>query len=112
MDGSVMADLDTPEGIYRYLGQSLADSVAEPWSEIRLAIDMIEGSVGLSGDYTRAGSAETADLDVRKLDYLVSKAVRNLHRLTDSSAHEGWSKAVFTLKANGTFDLKYDYVPA
>lgn len=107
-----MADLDTPEGIYRHVGQALADSVAEPWSEIRLRIDMVEGSVGLTGDYTRASSGEVADLDVRKLDYSVSKAVRNLHRLTGSSAHEPWSKAVFALKADGAFDLKYDYAPA
>jgi hypothetical protein len=38
--------------------------------------------------------------------------VRNLHRLTASSAHEAWSKAVFALKADGAFDLKYDYAPA
>lgn len=106
-----MADIDTPEGIYRHVGQALADSVAEPWSEIRLRIDMFDGSVGLTGDYTKA-SGDIADLDVRKLDYSVSKALRNLHRATASSAHEPWSKAVFSLKSDGAFDLKYDYAPA
>lgn len=106
-----MADIDTPEGIYRHVGQALAGSVAEPWSEIRLHVDVIDGSVGLTGDYTRA-AGEVADLDVRKLDYSVSKALRNLHRLTASSAHEPWSKAVFSLKSDGAFDLKYDYAAA
>lgn len=106
-----MADIDSPEGIYRHVGQALADSVAEPWSEIRLHVDVIDGSVGLTGDYTKA-AGDVADLDVRKLDHTVSKALRNLHRLTASSAHEPWSKAVFSLKSDGAFDLKYDYAAA
>ena len=106
-----MADIDSPEGIYRHVGQALADSVAEPWSEIRLHVDVIDGSVGLTGDYTKTAGG-VADLDVRKLDYTVSKALRNLHRLTASSAHEPWSKAVFSLKSDGAFDLKYDYAAA
>jgi len=103
-----MANIDTPEDIYAYVGQALADAVAEPWSEIRLEIDAEGDSIGLTGDYTRVGGV-VADLDVRKLGYTVSKALLNLRRITVSSAHKPWSRAVFSLKADGDFNLKYAY---
>jgi hypothetical protein len=69
-------------------------------------ISIIDGSVGLTGDYDRAQGG-TADLDVRRLDYSVSKALRNLHRLTVQEGQEPWSEVVFTLKAGGNFALRF-----
>jgi hypothetical protein len=99
-------NIDPADAIYRHVAAQLAESTSEAWSEIRLHISIIDGSVGLTGDYDRAQGG-TIDLDVRRLDYSVSKALRNLHRLTVQEGQEPWSEAVFTFKANGEFALRF-----
>jgi hypothetical protein len=98
--------IETIDAIYHHVAGQLAESANEAWSEIRLQISIIDGSVGLTGDYDRAQGG-TADLDVRRLDYSVSKALRNLHRLTVQEGQEPWSEVVFTLKAGGNFALRF-----
>jgi hypothetical protein len=99
-------NIDPADAIYRHVAGQLAESADGPWSEIRLHISVIDGSVGLTGDYDRAQGG-TVDLDVRRLDYSVSKALHNLHRMTVQDGQEPWSEVVFTLKAGGNFALRF-----
>ncbi len=100
-----MVNIETPEGIYAHIAQSLIGSVADAWLEIRLHVDVIDGSVGLTGECDLS-SGRTTDLDVRKLNYTVSKAIRNLHRQMSSAGQEPWCRAVFVLKPDGLFEFR------
>jgi hypothetical protein len=96
-----MADLTEPGAIYADVATKLAAGVDGDWREIVLKISVLDNSVGLAGEYaTQAG--EKRDLDVRRLDYPVSKALRNLHRLMCGGA-SAWSQAEFRLMPNGDF---------
>lgn len=96
---------ESEQDIYAYIGQALADCVDEPWSEIRLHIDVVDNSIGLTGEYLRESGA-SADLDVRKLDHAVTKAIRQLHRTSHLSRTASWMHADFILKPDGQFQMK------
>ena len=92
---------DEPSAIYAHVAAALAAAVEEPWREIVLRIDTVEGSIGLTGDYATPDGAR-CDLDVRRLDYSVSKALRNLNRQMAGTA-AAWSDAAFHLSQDGGF---------
>ncbi len=96
---------ENAEDLYHSIGQALADCVAEPWSEIRLHIDVIDNSIGLTGEYLRENGA-LADLDVRQLGHAVTKAIRQLHKTSYRSGNTSWTRANFILRPDGQFQLK------
>ncbi len=93
------------DDIYARIGQALVDCVGEPWREIRLHIDVVDNSIGLTGDYLRESGAP-ADLDVRRLDHSVVKAIRQLHKTSHRSGNAAWTRADFILKPDGQFQLR------
>ncbi len=96
---------ENAEDLYHSIGQALADCVAEPWSEIRLHIDVIDNSIGLTGEYLRENGA-LADLDVRQLDHSVTRAIRQFHKVSHRSGNASWMGADFILRPDGQFQLK------
>lgn len=99
-------DLDTTDGIYAYIGQAVAEAVSGPWAKVRLAADVGGGSVGLSGEVERP-DGKREGLDVHQLDFHVSKAVRNLHRITARDDGQDWNRADFEVASSGEFSLKF-----
>lgn len=99
---------DKPESeqdIYAHIGQALADGVDEPWREIQLYVDAIDNSIGLTGEYVQEGGA-SAHLDVRQLDHSVTKAIRQLHKMSHLSGNASWTRADFVLTPNGRFQMR------
>jgi hypothetical protein len=97
--------VENAEDLYVHIWRALADCVAEPWSEIRLHIDVIDNSIGLTGEYLRA-SGTLAGLDVRQLDHSVTRALRQLHKASHRSGTASWMRADFIVKPDGQFRLK------
>ncbi|WP_349436102.1 hypothetical protein [Pararhizobium sp. A13] len=49
---------ESAQDIYAHIGQALADCVDEPWREIRLHIDVIDNSIGLTGEHLRVSARD------------------------------------------------------
>lgn len=92
---------DQPDAIYAHVAAALASAVDEPWREIVLRTDAAGGSIGLTGDYATPDGTQR-DLDVRRLDHSVSKALRNLNRQMAGTA-AAWTDAAFHLSQDGDF---------
>jgi hypothetical protein len=98
---------ESEQDIYARIGQALADCVDEPWREIRLYVDVIDNSIGLTGEYVQQGGA-SAHLDVRQLDHSVTKAIRQIHETSHLSGNASWTRAVLVLKPDGRFQMTFD----
>lgn len=99
-------DLDTTDGIYAYVGQSLADAAPGAWRKAVLEADVGGGSVGLTG-HVELNNGGREELDVHKLDLKVSKAVRNLHRIMAGGDGQDWNRADFVVEPSGEFSVKF-----
>jgi hypothetical protein len=100
-----MATLDSPADIYEHVFDALLMQPQDDWIEIHLHADVDENSVGLTADYSTA-DGRTLDLDVRKLDHSVSKAIRDLRRIMTGASQ--WSKAHFLLKRSGEYAVRFE----
>ncbi len=98
---------ESEQDIYARIGQALADCVDEPWREIRLYVDVIDNSIGLTGEYVQQGGA-SAHLDVRQLDHSVTKAIRQIHETSHPPGNASWTRAVLVLKPDGRFQMTFD----
>lgn len=103
-------DLDTADGIYDYVGQSLAQAVSGPFRKAVLEVDIGGDSVGLTGHVEREDGH--AELDVHQLDIKVAKAFRNLHRIMARGDGQDWNRAEFELSASGEFSVRFHLDPA
>jgi len=65
-----------------------------PGARIRLHVDVIDNSIGLTGEYVQESGA-SADLDVRQL-----------HRTLHLSGNASWTRGDFILKPDGQFQMK------
>lgn len=102
-----MATLDSPAEIYEHVFDALLMEPQGDWLEIHLHADVDDNSVGLTADYVTA-DGRSENLDVRKLDHSVSKAIRNLRRIMTGAGQTGWSKAHFLLKRSGEYAVRFD----
>jgi hypothetical protein len=102
-----MATLDSPAEIYNHVFDALLMLPEGDWLEIHLHADVDGESVGLTADY-RTNTDSTENLDVRKLDHSVSKAIRNLQRIMAGTTGKAWSKAYFLLKRSGEYSVRFD----
>ena len=95
------------EEIYANIGQSIKNAVQnDQCSYARLHIN-IEGAgvVGYTGDY-QIGEA-THDMSVRNMPREIRTWLRDLHAITTEGGNNRWNQAVFTLAADGKFDMKF-----
>jgi Protein of unknown function, DUF600 len=105
-----MSEPNTVDEIHQHIGDALTAAVDEPWSEIRLHVEIWTTSTGFTGDYTRdPPEAGIADLDVSRLGYSVAKALKRLQTIMTSSAHAAWNRATFRLAADGQFAVDFAY---
>ncbi|MDQ0319895.1 hypothetical protein QO002_002033 [Pararhizobium capsulatum DSM 1112] len=102
-----METTQSPAEIYDHVFDAVMMSIDGDWIEIHLQADVDDQSVGLKGDY-RTAEGETLDLDVRKLDYSVSRAIRDLSRIMADTEKSGWTKAVFLLKRSGEYAVHFE----
>src|SRR5688572_15668097 len=101
-----LMDLDTTHGIYAYIGEAMAGVIDGTWRNARLEADVAGGSVGLSGQVERH-DGRLEGLDVHRLDFRVSKAVRNLHRIMAREDGKDWNRVDFELAESGEFSLRF-----
>jgi hypothetical protein len=103
-----MSDPNTVDEIYQHIGETLTAAVDEPWSEIRLHVEIWTTSTGFTGDYTRdPPEAGIADLNVSRLGYSVAKALKRLQQIM--KAREAWNRATFKLAPDGRFSVDFAY---
>jgi len=105
-----MAELKTVDEIYEHIANALAGAVDEPWSEIRLVSKIWMTSTGFTGDYTRQPpDLGVADLDVDRIDYSVTKALKKLQSIMTSTSHGPWNKVTFKLAPDGKLAANFSY---
>jgi len=101
-------DIETTDGIYACIGQAVSGVVRGPWKTVRLAADVHAGSVGLTGLVERP-DGRLEGLNVHALGVEVSRAVRNLYRMTAGPYGEAWNRADFELAPGGALSPQFHH---
>lgn len=92
--------------VFEKVGQYIINSIEDTqWREALLRIDIVEQSVGLSGEYVDAqGSRKPYDAEA---DLQLAKALLAFHRVSNENPRNRWNRATATLNSAYEFKLEY-----
>lgn len=92
--------------VFEQIGQYMVDSVDAPeWRAVFLHIDIVEQSVGLSGEYVDDdGIRRPFDTDA---DLQLAKALLAFHHASNENPKNRWNRANATLTSAYDFKLEY-----
>jgi hypothetical protein len=99
--------MELPE-IYDELGQKVLASLPDvDWAKAVLFIKRLEKNVGFNGEYFLS-DGERVSMDIQ-MDYQTAKAVMKLHEITSTMNDTKWNRAVYTLNADHSFNLTFEW---
>ncbi|MDR2272232.1 MAG: hypothetical protein LBF27_15100 [Sphingobacterium sp.] len=97
----------TIDEIYTLIATNITNSIQdESWTKAILYIHGNDAYVDTTGEYFDNCNITKA-LDVHSFDPTVDFGLMELHEITNRAQNEQWNRAIFTLAANGIFDMKF-----
>ena len=97
---------DEMEKLYQMIGQSIADTIPDPWKSAQVDIDIEPGVVKTRGSYI----AEEGN-DVRSffVNFTTAKQFKALYELMSEMPEGSWKHAKFEMNSSGHFNLSFEY---
>jgi hypothetical protein len=94
------------EKLYKFIGQSIADSIPGSWETARVCIKFEPGVVTSQAYYSFALESEPQSF---KINYQTVKYFKELHALMLETPKGNWKQVEFKINKAGNFDLSFEY---
>jgi YezG-like immunity protein len=96
----------TVDEIYSAIADNITSVIKEDWQSSELNLEVLEGMVSNTGTYINT-SGQDKQLDVEEFDFQLTFDILDLHRLTTAGGNISWNRAIFTLSADGKFNMEF-----
>src|SRR5215208_1670959 len=96
----------TLEDIYQEIADSIVESISDNWSKAIVTAEIEDDHGTLQCEYQKTSRSSFVSFDC---EYKMYKAFKELRAVFQEEGKQPWSKAEFTLKSDGTFNLSFEY---
>ena len=102
-----MSSFQDPIECYEAIASLLSKAVPEPWSDIRVKVELDEESVDMTSDYAPSRSPRSR----REIDYVpgLGDCFYDLARLVSTPEKGLYKRCVFILSRDGKYDTQFEY---
>lgn len=97
----------TVDEIYEKIAQNIVRNIQhDDWIKATLHIEADNNYSNFKGSYLDSGNNEH-QIDVHNFDADLGFAIMELHQITTEGGNNRWNKGVFSLTADGQFDMDF-----
>lgn len=94
------------EDIYKQIGQHINQTVPAIWEEAWISVLFEPGVITSQGFYTQK---QSPNLQSFRVSGDINRLFLRLRQLMSENESRKWSTAKYTLQANGTFKINFEY---
>lgn len=98
--------MKTVAEIYQSVADNINAAISEGWRSAELHIEVIGQMVSNTGSYVNSTGAKK-QIDVDAFDFQLTFDLLELHQITTEGGSNQWNRSVFTITAEGKFDIKF-----